>query len=308
MKGYWAWNRQWHSLEDVDTNPLPSPYPEILYPESLSAWREQDAMGLIQAQIDGVEPPSNSQQGNEDISEGLTERFSRWMNSMGEWTEAELIADLPRQTWIPAALLDEWPITRPNRGIITDDESITDLVTLFKSVCGPLNGEILGWQRVPDLDMAQLFALPMSIVKGLQSNATRWNLHSASALWTLYWLETFRNTETKGRQLAVVRGDRDFGLWIFEGLRLIHQGRYLWNTATDILYHALARRSEQYPNCIHFLQTMNWSAEERSILDLSFDHVLDHDGLKQNTDVASALNPVRQGLVHALQQWNLKFG
>lgn len=308
MKGYWAWNRQWYSLEGVDTNPLPSPYPEILYPESLSAWREQDAMGLIQAQIDGVEPPSNSQQGNEDISEGLTERFSRWMNSMGEWTEAELIADLPRQTWIPAALLDEWPITRPNRGIITDDESITDLVTLFKSVCGPLNGEILGWQRVPDLDMAQLFALPMSIVKGLQSNATRWNLHSASALWTLYWLETFRNTETKGRQLAVVRGDRDFGLWIFEGLRLIHQGRYLWNTATDILYHALARRSEQYPNCIHFLQTMNWSAEERSILDLSFDHVLDHDGLKQNTDVASALNPVRQGLVHALQQWNLKFG
>lgn len=308
MKGYWAWNRQWYSLEGVDTNPLPSPYPEILYPESLSAWREQDAMGLIQAQIDGVEPPSNSQQGNEGISEGLTERFSRWMNSMGEWTEAELIADLPRQTWIPAALLDEWPITRPNRGIITDDESITDLVTLFKSVCGPLNGEILGWQRVPDLDMAQLFALPMSIVKGLQSNATRWNLHSASALWTLYWLETFRNTETKGRQLAVVRGDRDFGLWIFEGLRLIHQGRYLWNTATDILYHALARRSEQYPNCIHFLQTMNWSAEERSILDLSFDHVLDHDGLKQNTDVASALNPVRQGLVHALQQWNLKFG
>ena len=308
MKGYWAWNRQWYSLEGVDTNPLPSPYPEILYPESLSAWREQDAMGLIQAQIDGVEPPSNSQQGNEDISEGLTERFSRWMNSMGEWTEAELIADLPRQTWIPAALLDEWPITRPNRGIITDDESITDLVTLFKSVCGPLNGEILGWQRVPDLDMAQLFALPMSIVKGLQSNATRWNLHSASALWTLYWLETFRNTETKGRQLAVVRGDRDFGLWIFEGLRLIHQGRYLWNTATDILYHALARRSEQYPNCIHFLQTMNWSAEERSILELSFDHVLDHDGLKQNTDVASALNPVRQGLVHALQQWNLKFG
>lgn len=308
MKGYWAWNRQWHSLEDVDTNPLPSPYPEILYPESLSAWREQDAMGLIQAQIDGVEPPSNSQQGNEDISEGLTERFSRWMNSMGEWTEAELIADLPRQTWIPAALLDEWPITRPNRGIITDDESITDLVTLFKSVCGPLNGEILGWQRVPDLDMAQLFALPMSIVKGLQSNATRWNLHSASALWTLYWLETFRNTETKGRQLAVVRGDRDFGLWIFEGLRLIHQGRYLWNTATDILYHALARRSEQSPNCIHFLQTMNWSAEQRSILDLSFDHVHGHDGLKQDTDVASALNPVRQGLVHALQQWNLKFG
>lgn len=308
MKGYWAWNRQWHSLEDVDTNPLPSPYPEILYPESLSAWREQDAMGLIQAQIDGVEPPSNSQQGNEGISEGLTERFSRWMNSMGEWTEAELIADLPRQTWIPAALLDEWPITRPNRGIITDDESITDLVTLFKSVCGPLNGEILGWQRVPDLDMAQLFALPMSIVKGLQSNATRWNLHSASALWTLYWLETFRNTETKGRQLAVVRGDRDFGLWIFEGLRLIHQGRYLWNTATDILYHALARRSEQSPNCIHFLQTMNWSAEERSILDLSFDHVHGHDGLKQDTDVASALNPVRQGLVHALQQWNLKFG
>ena len=308
MKGYWAWNRQWYSLEDVDTNPLPSPYPEILYPESLSAWREQDAMGLIQAQIDGVEPPSNSQQGNEDISEGLTERFSRWMNSMGEWTEAELIADLPRQTWIPAALLDEWPITRPNRGIITDDESITDLVTLFKSVCGPLNGEILGWQRVPDLDMAQLFALPMSIVKGLQSNATRWNLHSASALWTLYWLETFRNTETKGRQLAVVRGDRDFGLWIFEGLRLIHQGRYLWNTATDILYHALARRSEQSPNCIHFLQTMNWSAEERSILDLSFDHVHGHDGLKQDTDVASALNPVRQGLVHALQQWNLKFG
>lgn len=308
MKGYWAWNRQWHSLEGVDTNPLPSPYPEILYPESLSAWREQDAMGLIQAQIDGVEPPSNSQQGNEDISEGLTERFSRWMNSMGEWTEAELIADLPRQTWIPAALLDEWPITRPNRGIITDDESITDLVTLFKSVCGPLNGEILGWQRVPDLDMAQLFALPMSIVKGLQSNATRWNLHSASALWTLYWLETFRNTETKGRQLAVVRGDRDFGLWIFEGLRLIHQGRYLWNTATDILYHALARRSEQSPNCIHFLQTMNWSAEERSILDLSFDHVHGHDGLKQDTDVASALNPVRQGLVHALQQWNLKFG
>lgn len=308
MKGYWAWNRQWHSLEDVDTNPLPSPYPEILYPESLSAWREQDAMGLIQAQIDGVEPPSNSQQGNEGISEGLTERFSRWMNSMGEWTEAELIADLPRQTWIPAALLDEWPITRPNRGIITDDESITDLVTLFKSVCGPLNGEILGWQRVPDLDMAQLFALPMSIVKGLQSNATRWNLHSASALWTLYWLETFRNTETKGRQLAVVRGDRDFGLWIFEGLRLIHQGRYLWNTATDILYHALARRSEQYPNCIHFLQTMNWSAEQRSILDLSFDHVHGHDGLKQDTDVASALNPVRQGLVHALQQWNLKFG
>lgn len=265
-------------------------------------------MGLIQAQIDGVEPPSNSQQGNEGISEGLTERFSRWMNSMGEWTEAELIADLPRQTWIPAALLDEWPITRPNRGIITDDESITDLVTLFKSVCGPLNGEILGWQRVPDLDMAQLFALPMSIVKGLQSNATRWNLHSASALWTLYWLETFRNTETKGRQLAVVRGDRDFGLWIFEGLRLIHQGRYLWNTATDILYHALARRSEQSPNCIHFLQTMNWSAEERSILDLSFDHVHGHDGLKQDTDVASALNPVRQGLVHALQQWNLKFG
>lgn len=265
-------------------------------------------MGLIQAQIDGVEPPSNSQQGNEGISEGLTERFSRWMNSMGEWTEAELIADLPRQTWIPAALLDEWPITRPNRGIITDDESITDLVTLFKSVCGPLNGEILGWQRVPDLDMAQLFALPMSIVKGLQSNATRWNLHSASALWTLYWLETFRNTETKGRQLAVVRGDRDFGLWIFEGLRLIHQGRYLWNTATDILYHALARRSEQYPNCIHFLQTMNWSAEQRSILDLSFDHVHGHDGLKQDTDVASALNPVRQGLVHALQQWNLKFG
>lgn len=308
MKGYWAWNRQWYSLEGVDTNPLPSPYPEILYPESLSAWREQDAMGLIQAQIDGVEPPSNSQQGNEDISEGLTERFSRWMNSMGEWTEAELIADLPRQTWIPAALLDEWPITRPNRGIITDDESITDLVTLFKSVCGPLNGEILGWQRVPDLDMAQLFALPMSIVKGLQSNATRWNLHSASALWTLYWLETFRNTETKGRQLAVVRGDRDFGLWIFEGLRLIHQGRYLWNTATDILYHALARRSEQSPNCIHFLQTMNWSAEERSILDLSFDHVHGHDGLKQDTDVASALNPVRQGLVHALQQWNLKFG
>jgi len=308
LKGYWAWNRQWYSLEGVDTNPLPSPYPEILYPESLSAWREQDAMGLIQAQIDGVEPPSNSQQGNEDISEGLTERFSRWMNSMGEWTEAELIADLPRQTWIPAALLDEWPITRPNRGIITDDESITDLVTLFKSVCGPLNGEILGWQRVPDLDMAQLFALPMSIVKGLQSNATRWNLHSASALWTLYWLETFRNTETKGRQLAVVRGDRDFGLWIFEGLRLIHQGRYLWNTATDILYHALARRSEQYPNCIHFLQTMNWSAEERSILDLSFDHVHGHDGLKQDTDVASALNPVRQGLVHALQQWNLKFG
>jgi len=308
LKGYWAWNRQWHSLEDVDTNPLPSPYPEILYPESLSAWREQDAMGLIQAQIDGVEPPSNSQQGNEGISEGLTERFSRWMNSMGEWTEAELIADLPRQTWIPAALLDEWPITRPNRGIITDDESITDLVTLFKSVCGPLNGEILGWQRVPDLDMAQLFALPMSIVKGLQSNATRWNLHSASALWTLYWLETFRNTETKGRQLAVVRGDRDFGLWIFEGLRLIHQGRYLWNTATDILYHALARRSEQYPNCIHFLQTMNWSAEQRSILDLSFDHVHGHDGLKQDTDVASALNPVRQGLVHALQQWNLKFG
>ncbi|MBU6191611.1 MAG: hypothetical protein KGQ39_00345 [Bacteroidetes bacterium] len=308
MKGYWAWNRQWYSLEGVDTNPLPSPYPEILYPESLSAWREQDAMGLIQAQIDGVEPPSNSQQGNEDISEGLTERFSRWMNSMGEWTEAELIADLPRQTWIPAALLDEWPITRPNRGIITDDESITDLVTLFKSVCGPLNGEILGWQRVPDLDMAQLFALPMSIVKGLQSNATRWNLHSASALWTLYWLETFRNTETKGRQLAVVRGDRDFGLWIFEGLRLIHQGRYLWNTATDILYHALARRSEQSPNCIHFLQTMNWSAEQRSILDLSFDHVHGHDGLKQDTDVASALNPVRQGLVHALQQWNLKFG
>ena len=308
MKGYWAWNRQWYSLEGVDTNPLPSPYPEILYPESLSAWREQDAMGLIQAQIDGVEPPSNSQQGNEGISEGLTERFSRWMNSMGEWTEAELIADLPRQTWIPAALLDEWPITRPNRGIITDDESITDLVTLFKSVCGPLNGEILGWQRVPDLDIAQLFALPMSIVKGLQSNATRWNLHSASALWTLYWLETFRNTETKGRQLAVVRGDRDFGLWIFEGLRLIHQGRYLWNTATDILYHALARRSEQYPNCIHFLQTMNWSAEERSILDLSFDHVHGHDGLKQDTDVASALNPVRQGLVHALQQWNLKFG
>ena len=289
MKGYWAWNRQWYSLEGVDTNPLPSPYPEILYPESLSAWREQDAMGLIQAQIDGVEPPSNSQQGNEGISEGLTERFSRWMNSMGEWTEAELIADLPRQTWIPAALLDEWPITRPNRGIITDDESITDLVTLFKSVCGPLNGEILGWQRVPDLDMAQLFALPMSIVKGLQSNATRWNLHSASALWTLYWLETFRNTETKGRQLAVVRGDRDFGLWIFEGLRLIHQGRYLWNTATDILYHALARRSEQYPNCIHFLQTMHWSVEERSILDLSFDHVLDHDGLKQNTDVVLVL-------------------
>jgi len=308
LKGYWAWNRRWHSLDGVDTNPLPCPYPEILYPESLSAWREQDAMGLIQAQIDGVEPPSNSQQGNEGISEGLTERFSRWMNSMGEWTEAELIADLPRQTWIPAALLDEWPITRPNRGIITDDESITDLVTLFKSVCGPLNGEILGWQRVPDLDMAQLFALPMSIVKGLQSNVTRWNLHSASALWTLYWLETFRNTETKGRQLAVVRGDRDFGLWIFEGLRLIHQGRYLWNTATDILYHALARRSEQSPNCIHFLQTMNWSAEERSILDLSFDHVHGHDGLKQDTDVASALNPVRQGLVHALQQWNLKFG
>ena len=113
-------------------------------------------MGLIQAQIDGVEPPSNSQQGNEDISEGLTERFSRWMNSMGEWAEAELIADLPRQTWIPAALLDEWPLTRPNRGIITDNESITDLVTLLESVCGPLNGEVLGWQRVPEMDMANL--------------------------------------------------------------------------------------------------------------------------------------------------------
>ena len=308
MKGYWAWNRRWHSLDGVDTNPIPTPYPEILYPESLSAWREQEALGLIQEQIDWVEPSPLSQQGNEDNSEGLSERFSRWMNSMGEWTEAELIADLPRQTWIPAALLDEWSITRPNRGIIADDESITDLLTLFESVCGPLNGEVLGWQRVPELDMAQLFALPMSIVKGLSSDMTRWSFHSASALWTLYWLETFRNTETNGRQLAVVRGDRDFGLWIFEGPRLIHQGRYLWNTATDILYHALARRSEQYPNCIHFLQTMNWSAEERSILDLSFDHVHGHDGLKQDTDVASALNPVRQGLVHALQQWNLKFG
>ncbi|MFM7748583.1 MAG: hypothetical protein ACKO7X_11780, partial [Bacteroidota bacterium] len=308
MKGYWAWNRQWHSLDGVDTNPLPYPYPEILYPESLSAWREQEALGLIQAQIDWVEPPSNSQQGNEDISESLSEGFSRWMNSMNEWTEAELIADLPRQTWIPAALLDEWSITRPTRGIITDDESITDLVTLLESVCGPLNGEVLGWQRVPEMDLAQLFALPMSIVKGLQSDMTRWSFHSASALWTLYWLETFRNTETKGRQLAVVRGDRDFGLWIFEGPRLIHQGRYLWNTATDILYHALARRSEQSPNCIHFLQTMHWSVEERSILDLSFDHVHDHDGLKQDTDGASALNPVRQGLVQALKQWNLKFG
>jgi len=308
LKGYWAWNRRWHSLDGVDTNPIPTPYPEILYPESLSAWREQEALGLIQEQIDWVEPSPLSQQGNEDISEGLSERFSRWMNSMGEWTEAELIADLPRQTWIPAALLDEWPLTRPNRGIIADDESITDLVTLFESVCGPLNGEVLGWQRVPELDMAQLFALPMSIVKGLQSDMTRWSFHSASALWTLYWLETFRNTETNGRQLAVVRGDRDFGLWIFEGPRLIHQGRYLWNTATDILYHALARRSEQSPNCIHFLQTMHWSVEERSILDLSFDHVHGHDGLKQDTDVASALNPVRQGLVHALQQWNLKFG
>ena len=308
MKGYWAWNRRWHSLDGVDTNPLPCPYPEILYPESLSAWREQEALGLIQEQIDWVEPSPLSQQGNEDNSEGLSEGFSRWMNSMNEWTEAELIADLPRQTWVPAALLDEWSITRPNRGIIADDESITDLVTLFESVCGPLNGEVLGWQRVPELDMAQLFALPMSIVKGLSSDMTRWSFHSASALWTLYWLETFRNTETKGRQLTVVRGDRDFGLWIFEGLRLIHQGRYLWNTATDILYHALARRSEQSPNCIHFLQTMNWSAEERSILDLSFDHVHGHDGLKQDTDVASALNPVRQGLVHALQQWNLKFG
>lgn len=304
MKGYWSWNHRWYSLEGVDTNPLPYPYPEILYPESLSAWREQEGLGLIQEQTDWVDPSAHSQQGTENFSE----RFSKWMNSMGEWTEAELIMDFPRQTWIPAALLDEWKITRPNRGIITDYESITDLVTLFESVCGPLNGEVLGWQRVPEMDLAQLFALPMSIVKGLQSDATRWSLHSASALWTLFWLETIRNTENNGRQLAIVRGDRDFGLWIFEGLRLIHQGRYLWNTATDILYHALARRSEQSPNCIHFLQSMPWSVEQRSILDLSFDHVLDHDGLKQNTDGISVLNPVRQGLFHALQQWNLKFG
>ena len=304
MKGYWAWNRQWYSLGDFDTNPLPYPYPEIQYPESLSAWRENEGLGVIQEQIDLVKPPVLSQQGTENFSES----FSWWMNSMGEWTEAELIADLPRQTWIPAALLDEWSITRPNRGIIADYESIPDLVTLFESVCGPLNGEILGWQRVPEMDMAQLFALSMSIVEGLQSDATCWSFHNASALWTLYWLETFRNTETKGRQLAIVRGDRDFGLWIFEGLRLIHQGRYLWNTPTDILYHALARRSKQYPNCIHFLQTMNWSVEERSILDLSFDQVYPPSGMTLGSDGPSDLNLVQQGLIQALQQWNLKFG
>ncbi|MFM7178597.1 MAG: hypothetical protein ACKOX5_03720, partial [Bacteroidota bacterium] len=94
----------------------------------------------------------------------------------------------------------------------------------------------------------------------------------------------------------------------FEGPRLIHQGRYLWNTATDILYHALARRSEQYPNCIHFLQTMNWCVEERSILDLSFDQVYSTGGMNRGSDGSSELDNIRQGLVQALQQWNLKFG
>jgi hypothetical protein len=230
------------------------------------------------------------------------------MNGRDEWKEAELIADLPRQTWIPAALLDEWPVTRPNRGIITDYEFVTDLVVLYESVCGPLNGEVLGWQRIPEMDMAQLFALPLSIVEGLQSKTTHWSFHSASALWALYWLENFRNTETQGRHLAMVRGDRDFGLWIFEGLRLIHQGRYLWNSLTDILYHVLARRSEQIPNCIHFVQNLNWSAEERSILDRSFDQVYFRYGMQRDSDEVTELDDIRQRLIQALKQWNLKFG
>lgn len=230
------------------------------------------------------------------------------MKSMEELTEAEFIADLPRQTWIPVALLDEWPSTLVSRGIITDYESITDLAALFESVCGPLNGESLGWQRIPELDMAQLFAVPLAIVEGLHNEAANWSLHNASALWTLYWLEALRNTETKGRHLAIVRGDRDFGLWIFEGLRLIHQGRYLWNTPTDILYHVLARRLEQNPNYIHFLQKMSWSVEERSILDISFDHVYSHHGLNQDSNAPSDLDFIQQGLIQALQQWNQKFG
>ncbi|MFM8839088.1 MAG: hypothetical protein ACKOHH_10735, partial [Bacteroidota bacterium] len=71
---------------------------------------------------------------------------------------------------------------------------------------------------------------------------------------------------------------------------------------------ALARRSEQYPNCIHFLQTMHWSVEERSILNLSFDQVYSTGEMNRGSDRSSELDNIRQGLVQALQQWNLKFG
>jgi len=298
LKGFLAWNRQWYALDGVDHKPLPYPYPEIILPESLSAWRESEGLGSTQKFVTFAENLLKKGPNSFDISE--------LDGSEESHTEAEIIADFPRQTWIPVSLLDEWPTTQSNRGLLIDHDLIADLVTLFESVCGPLGNENLGWQRIPGMDMAQLFAVPLSISTELHSPTGQWSLHNASVLWAQYWMEAVRNTEIKGRHIAIILGDRDFSLWIYKEQRFIHHGRYLWNTLMDILYHVLARRSDREINCIHFLQQVAWTAEERGILDTSFDHVFIQPGASSNPD--SDLSIIRLALTHSLQQWNQKYG
>lgn len=282
LKGFLSWNQRWYALDGVEEEPLDLSYPQVILPESLGAIRESE---------------TQTAPGSSDLSD-----LTSWHRGQSEPHDHEWIADLPRHTWIPESLLDEWPATQGNRGVILNPPHVDDLLRMFESVCGSLNGEYLGWQRIPGLEMAQLFAMPSVLASEWNSDAENLSLHNASALWAQYWMDASRNTEITGRHMAIIRGERDFGLWIFERQRLMHHGRYLWNTTTDLLYHVLARRSDQEVNCIHFLQRIDWPAEERGILDLSFDHIF------KQPQTGSDLKEVRTALTQSLLQWNLKYG
>jgi hypothetical protein len=318
LKGILAWNHRWYALDGAEQEPLSIAYPQAILQESLSARRESEIHSLspeyeanptvfqanMQASSGSADSPNLSLSSflshSPDLS--LSSDLSHWRKSHRGPQEIEWIADFPRHTWIPEGLLDEWPDTQGGLGVMFKQQDVSDLVTLFESVCGPLNGEYLGWQRIPGMDMAQLFALPSAVASVLNSAAEPLSLHNASALWAQYWMDASRNTEIIGRHLAIIRGDRDFGLWIFERQRLLHHGRYLWNTTADLLYHLLARRSEPEVNCVHFLQRIDWSAEERGILHLSFDHIF------INSQEGSDLDKIRHSLTRSLLQWNLKYG
>lgn len=296
MKGCLAWNGQWYSLEGDDPEPLPIPFPNIILPESLRALRASNTSEIEEKMIPWSEETLNQ---NTDFLDFSTRDDFRDYPS-----EGAIIADFPRNTWIPLSLLDEWPEAKSSRGVITDDASATDLYSLFESVCGPLSNERLGWQRIPELEMAQIFAMPSSLAFGYTADSQPLNLHCASALWALYWLDSIRNTEITGRHLSVIAGERDFGLWIYDGLRLVHQGRYLWNTTMDLLYHVLARRSDGVLNCLHSLQDIAWTAEERGILNTSFDHIFMHPASSGDSD----LHLVRNALSLSLQKWHQRYG
>jgi len=208
------------------------------WPENLSAVREGET-----SVSDAVPWPWDS--GSEDDTFG--EQVAAEYPGATTW-----VMDLPRCTWIPMDLLEEWEATRSDSGWLGTPSDAAGLEALFALVCGPLEGEVLGWQKVQALHAAQLFSFPSSWIK----DHPEVRILSTSALWALYWHARFKTLPEKVRGLGMVVGKRDFGLWMFEGGQWMQQGRFLWQSARDFLYHTLARKNQNGDTFLHV-----WSLE-----------------------------------------------